>query len=176
MKPLLKACLNTIGCALMLCTFSCSTTSVAATGPNVVMIVVDDLGWADVGFNRPAGVFETPHIDQLASESVQFTDAYAGAANCAPSRAVLMSGQYSPRHGVYTVSPSARGHEKTRKLIPVTNTNTLSDEVVTLAEVFKTKGYTTGTFGKWHLGDDPKTQGFDHNVAGFFGRASKELL
>lgn len=134
--------------------------------PNVLMIVVDDLGWADVGYNDRTGVFQTPNIDALANRSLVFTDAYAGAANCAPSRAVLMSGQYSPRHGVYTVSPSARGNEKTRKLIPEPNVDILDDDVVTLAEMFKVAGYTTGSFGKWHLGDDARTQGFDHNVAG----------
>nr|WP_224745796.1 sulfatase [Neiella litorisoli] len=134
--------------------------------PNVVLIVVDDLGWADVGYNDHTGVFQTPNIDALAAKGIAFTDAYAGAANCAPSRAVLMSGQYSPRHGVYTVSPSARGNDKTRKLIPEPNTDILADEIVTLAETFKSAGYTTGSFGKWHLGEDAKTQGFDHNVAG----------
>lgn len=138
----------------------------AANPPNVVMIVVDDLGWADVGYNDHSGIMQTPNIDALASKGLTFSDAYAGAANCAPSRAVLMSGQYSPRHGVYTVSPSTRGNEKTRKLIPEPNTNDLEDDVITMAEMFKKQGYTTGNFGKWHLGLDPKTQGFDHNVAG----------
>lgn len=138
----------------------------AANPPNVVMIVVDDLGWADVGYNDHSGIMQTPNIDALASKGLTFSDAYAGAANCAPSRAVLMSGQYSPRHGVYTVSPSTRGNEKTRKLIPEPNTNDLEDDVITMAEMFKKRGYTTGNFGKWHLGLDPKTQGFDHNVAG----------
>lgn len=134
--------------------------------PNVVMIVVDDLGWADVGYNNYSRVFQTPNIDELATRSLRFTDAYAGASNCAPSRAVLMSGQYAPRHGVYTVSPSARGNAKTRKLIPQKNNDILRDDIITLAEMFKSVGYTTGTFGKWHLGHDPKTQGFDVNVAG----------
>ncbi|RDV27596.1 aryl-sulfate sulfohydrolase [Alteromonas aestuariivivens] len=130
------------------------------------MIVVDDLGWADVGYNDHTDVFQTPNIDALAATSLVFTDAYAGAANCAPSRAVLMSGQYSPRHGVYTVSPSARGDEKTRRLIPIPNVDVLDNDIVTLAEMFKSVGYSTGSFGKWHLGEDPRTQGFDHNVAG----------
>ncbi|EWH10521.1 sulfatase [Catenovulum agarivorans DS-2] len=134
--------------------------------PNVLLIVVDDLGWADVGYNDRSGVFQTPNIDALAAKSMVFTDAYAGAANCAPSRAVLMSGQYAPRHGVYTVSPSARGNAKTRKLIPEPNVDILADEIITMAEMFKSVGYTTGSFGKWHLGEDARTQGFDHNVAG----------
>lgn len=150
---------------LSIITFAFATAA-QAQQPNVVLIVVDDLGWADVGYNNPTGVFQTPNIDALAAKSMVFTDAYAAAANCAPSRAVLMSGQYNPRHGVYTVSPSARGNAKTRKLIPEPNTDILRDDIVTMAEMFKSAGYTTGSFGKWHLGNDAKTQGFDKNVAG----------
>ncbi len=134
--------------------------------PNVVMIVIDDLGWADVGYNQTTDLLETPNIDGLAQQSMRFDNAYAGAANCAPSRAVLMSGQYGPRHGIYTVSPSARGEAKARKLIPIRNERGLKPGVITLAETLKAAGYSTGHFGKWHLGADPDTQGFDHNVAG----------
>ena len=134
--------------------------------PNIIMIVVDDLGWSDVGYNQSTDLFETPNIDGLAQQSLRFTNAYSGAANCAPSRAVLMSGQYGPRHGIYTVSPSARGDARTRKLIPIKNQRGLKPEVITLAEALRAAGYKTGHFGKWHLGDDPDTQGFDVNVAG----------
>ncbi|WP_111979753.1 sulfatase [Algibacillus agarilyticus] len=145
-----------------------SNTAMAAdiAQPNIMMIVIDDLGWSDVGYNQTTDYFETPNIDALAQQGLVFDQAYAGAANCAPSRAVLMSGQYGPRHGVYTVSPSARGNAKTRKLIPIKNTRGISTGVVTIAESLKTAGYTTGTFGKWHLGADPDQQGFDVNVAG----------
>nr|WP_298894688.1 sulfatase-like hydrolase/transferase [uncultured Altererythrobacter sp.] len=154
------------------CTGSIGTSSRAAlpmaahSQPNVVMIVIDDLGWADVGYGQTTDLLETPNIDRLAQQSMRFDNAYAGAANCAPSRAVLMSGQYGPRHGIYTVSPSARGEAKTRKLIPIRNERGLKPEVITIAETLKTAGYSTGHFGKWHLGADPDTQGFDHNVAG----------
>ncbi|CAM3971704.1 MULTISPECIES: sulfatase [Pseudoalteromonas] len=134
--------------------------------PNILMIVVDDLGWSDVGYNQTTDLFETPNIDELSKQSLRFDQAYAGAANCAPSRAVLMSGQYGPRHGVYTVSPSTRGNEKTRKLIPIKNKRGLNLEVITLAESLKAAGYATGHFGKWHLGADPDKQGFDTNIAG----------
>ena len=120
--------------------------------PNVVMIVVDDLGWADVAYNGHGNPFKTPNIDKLAANGLVFSEAYAGAANCAPSRAVLMSGQYTPRHGIYTVSPSDRGDDKTRRLIPVENTDALPKSVLTLAEFLRANGYTTGHFGKWHLG------------------------
>lgn len=134
--------------------------------PNIIMIVVDDLGWSDVGYNQTSNYFETPNVDTLAQQGLVFDQAYAGAANCAPSRAVLMSGQYGPRHGVYTVSPSTRGDTKTRKLIPIKNKRGISTDVITIAESLKTAGYTTGSFGKWHLGLDPDEQGFDVNVAG----------
>jgi len=134
--------------------------------PNIIMIVVDDLGWYDVGYNQTSNYFETPNVDTLAQQGLVFDQAYAGAANCAPSRAVLMSGQYGPRHGVYTVSPSTRGNAKTRKLIPIKNKRGIGTDVITIAESLKTVGYTTGSFGKWHLGPDPDEQGFDVNVAG----------
>lgn len=140
--------------------------SSAKAAPNIIMIVIDDLGWSDVGYNQTTDLFETPNLDAFALQSLRFDNAYSGAANCAPSRAVLMSGQYGPRHGVYTVSPSTRGEEKTRKLIPIKNERGIKLEVVTLAETLKTAGYATGNFGKWHLGPDPDAQGFDVNVAG----------
>lgn len=133
--------------------------------PNVVYINVDDLGWKDLGM-MDDGYFETPHIDQFSKQAMLFTNSYASAANCAPSRACLMTGQYAPRHGIYTVSPSARGKASTRKLIPIQNADSLQSKVVTLADMFKIAGYTTGIFGKWHLGNDPLQQGFDVNVAG----------
>ena len=145
---------------------SFENTAQELTQPNIIMIVIDDLGWSDVGYNQTTDLFETPNIDALAAQSLRFDEAYSGAANCAPSRAVLMSGQYGPRHGVYTVSPSTRGDTKTRKLIPIKNKRGIQTEVITIAETLKTAGYATGTFGKWHLGADPDKQGFDVNVAG----------
>lgn len=133
--------------------------------PNVIFINVDDLGWKDVGF-MGGDFFETPNIDKLASESMVFLRSYSAAGNCAPSRACLMTGLNTPRHGVYTVSPSARGDKKSRKLIPIENTDSLLLKDITMAELFKMAGYTTGIFGKWHLGKDPTEQGFEVNVGG----------
>ncbi|MBT3198716.1 MAG: sulfatase [Phycisphaerales bacterium] len=133
--------------------------------PNIVLINMDDLGWKDLAF-MGSKYYETPNLDNLASQGMVFTNAYSNAANCAPSRACVMSGQYGPRHGVYTVASSARGHAKTRKLIPTKNRTDLPDDNVTMAEALKSAGYITATMGKWHLGADPKTQGFDVNVAG----------
>lgn len=137
----------------------------AADPPNIVLVVVDDLGWKDLGF-MGSRYYETPHIDQLATEGMVFTQAYAAAANCAPSRACLISGLNTPRHGIYTVANSDRGSPKTRKLIPVANNEYLPDSVYSLAEMFRDNGYATAIFGKWHLGDDPKDQGFEVNAGG----------
>jgi arylsulfatase A-like enzyme len=118
----------------------------------------------DVGFNSER--YLTPNIDRLRAEGMLFTDAYAPAANCAPSRACVFSGQVGPRHGVYTVGSSERGKAQDRKLIPVKNTNHLAPGMLTLAEALKAGGYRTIHLGKWHLGDDPLEQGFDENVGG----------
>ena len=138
--------------------------------PNIVLFYVDDLGWKDVGFNG-SRYYETPNIDRLASEGITFTDAYANAPNCAPSRASLMTGLYSPRHKIYTVGSSARGRAEDRQMVPVPNTTDLPLHYVTLAEALRESGYATGHFGKWHLGDTgfhPEDQGFDVNVGGYF--------
>lgn len=137
----------------------------ASDRPNVIYINVDDLGWKDVGY-MGSSYFETPNIDKLSKEGMVFTQGYAAAANCAPSRACLMSGQNTPRHGVYTVSPSTRGNPKTRKIIPIPNTDHLANDMLTMAELFKMAGYTTGTFGKWHVTKNPLNDGFDVNIGG----------
>jgi len=141
----------------------------SARRPNFVFILIDDLGYKDVGF-MGSTYYETPNIDRLAAQGVVFTSAYTNGPNCAPSRACIMSGQYSPRHGVYTVGSSERGNTRFRKLIPTPNKTTLDSEVVTIAEALKPAGYVTASIGKWHLGRDgkhsPQGQGFDLNIAG----------
>jgi len=138
--------------------------------PNIVFIFIDDMGWRDVGF-MGSQYYETPNIDKLAGEGMVFTSAYSNAPNCAPARACLLSGQYGPRHGVYTVDTSARGPSRLRKLIPITNTTVLDANIVTIAEAIKSAGYVSASIGKWHLGDDPQFgptgQGFDVNVGGY---------
>ena len=143
--------------------FACA--KVSQEKPNVVLIVVDDMGWSDVGF-MGSDYYETPNLDKLAAESMVFTNGYAGAANCAPSRAALISGMSAPHTGVYTVSPSTRGDVATRRLIPQPNTEFLDNDLYTIGDLFQEAGYTTGTFGKWHVGMDPLQQGFDVNVGG----------
>ena len=141
----------------------------AGAAPNIVLIVADDLGWTDLGCFG-SRYYRTPHIDRLARQGLRFTAAYSCGPNCAPTRACLMSGQYTPRHGVYTVGSGARGQAKFRKLVPVSNVTVLRDDIVTLAETLHAAGYATAHFGKWHLGPPPtagpKQQGFDVNFGG----------
>ncbi len=136
-----------------------------ANHPNIVLILVDDLGWKDL-HTFGSTFYQTPNIDKLADRGILFTNAYASAANCAPSRACLFSGMYPQRHGIYTVGSSERGKKELRKLIPTSNTTVLHDSITTIAEVLKKAGYKTASIGKWHIGEDPLTQGFDLNVGG----------
>ena len=133
--------------------------------PHILLINVDDWGYKDAGF-MGSEFYETPNIDQLSKSGMVFTQAYAAAANCAPSRACLMTGLYSPRHGIYTVGKSARGKAKDRRLIPTPNETTLKQKFLTLAEMLSESGYETATLGKWHLSNDPLPYGFDINVGG----------
>lgn len=135
-----------------------------ADRPNILYINADDLGVKDVGYNDTA--FRTPNIDRLALDGMTFTNAYAPAANCAPSRACVLSGLWSPRHGVYTVGNSDRGRRETRRLIPVANTPYLSSTHMTMAEALRSGGYATIHLGKYHIGKDPLSDGFDVNVGG----------
>jgi len=133
--------------------------------PNILLINIDDMGWRDVGF-MGSEFYETPNLDALAADGMIFTNAYASAANCAPSRACMMSGQWTPRHGVYTVASSERGKSRDRILIPTPNTTTLPDSQYIITEALKDAGYLTCHAGKWHLNDDPTSQGFDVNIGG----------
>jgi len=132
---------------------------------NVVVFMVDDMGWRDPAFQ--GGTYHrTPRMDALAQRGVTFSNAYSCGPNCAPSRACWMSGQLSPRHGVYTVGSAQRGRSADRALVPTPNRRDLADEILTLAESLRGAGLRTGHFGKWHLGADPTNQGFDVNVGG----------
>ncbi|MCA9049045.1 MAG: sulfatase [Planctomycetaceae bacterium] len=145
--------------------------------PNIVLIFADDLGWRDVGFQSD-GIFLTPQIDRLATQGMVFTDAYAAAGNCAPSRACLLSGTYTPRHHVYAVGSTNRGPKNLMRLTPVPNRSGLNRNVVTIADALKSAGYATGHFGKWHLhgpdGSRPSEQGFDETYDSFGDGEVKE--
>src|SRR5687768_4282910 len=138
-----------------------------ARRPNVVFIMADDLGYTDVACYGTR-YYETPHIDRLAAQGVRFTDGYTCGPNCQPTRAALMSGQYGPRTGVYTVGSIERFNWRTRPLRPVDNVQQLPPEKVTLAQSLKSAGYATALFGKWHLGEQgefhPSNRGFDEAI------------
>lgn len=138
--------------------------------PNILFIYLDDFGWKDAGF-MGSDFYETPHLDALAAKGLVFTDAYSNAANCAPSRASLLSGQYGPRHRIYNVGTKPRGQAAHRRLMIEPGTSDLDPGIVTWAEALKGAGYRTGMFGKWHLGKSPLTQGFD--VAVEYGQLTK---
>jgi arylsulfatase A-like enzyme len=136
-----------------------------ADRPNVLFIFMDDYGWKDLGY-MGSDFYETPHLDRLARQGMIFSDAYSCAANCAPARACLLSGQYTPRHELYNVGTSPRGNAKHRKLKHIPGTSTLRTDIVTWAETLRQAGYKTATMGKWHLSDDPLPYGFDINIGG----------
>lgn len=136
--------------------------------PNIVFILADDLGWADLpvygnSFN------EAPNIDRLASEGIRFTNAYAACPVSSPTRASIQSGQYPARVGVIDFIPGHwRPYEEV--IVPKNRTQYLPEEIVTIGEALKNAGYATGYFGKWHLGDDrehhPLNQGYDEANVG----------
>jgi arylsulfatase A-like enzyme len=152
----------------LVATLALAATAVAADRkPNVVFILADDLGWTDVGC-QGSKYYESPHIDQLAAAGLRFTDAYTCGPNCQPTRAALMSGQYGPRTGVYTVGGIDRFNWQSRPLRPVDNVTKLNPKVVTVGQMMQRAGYKTGMFGKWHLGQDPThhpaARGFDEAI------------
>jgi len=141
--------------------------------PNIVLILADDMGWTGLG-SYGSAFYETPNIDTLAAEGLSFTRAYSAGSNCAPSRASLMTGQYTPRHGVLYVGPGTYqdrwkervGDLKAFPALQPKGRTTLPDSTQTVAEVLQAAGYRTAMFGKWHLGKNdqhPSKRGF--NVA-----------
>jgi arylsulfatase A-like enzyme len=136
----------------------------AGTKPNILFILADDLGWRDTGY-QGEGFFETPRIDAFAKSGMVFTNGYAPAANCQPTRACLISGQYTPRHHVYAVGSTKRGPAEMMRLVPIPNRSGIPAEEWSLADAMRSAGYATGIFGKWHLsgpdGCSPTEQGFD---------------
>ena len=132
---------------------------------NVVFILIDDLGWADLGCYGST-FHETPNLDRLAREGMRFTDAYAACPVCTPTRASIMTGKYPAR---LDITNWYYGRIR-KKLVGAPYVENLPLEEVTLAEAFKAAGYTTCFVGKWHLGREgywPENQGFDINIGGW---------
>jgi arylsulfatase A-like enzyme len=146
----------------------------APKGPNFLFILVDDLGWRDIGCYGST-FYETPNIDRLAAEGVRFTDAYAASPVCSPTRASILTGKYPARLGITDYIDDRHGHNQpehwTRNtpLMPAPYADRLVLEEVTIAEALKEAGYATFFAGKWHLGPEgywPENQGFEINKGG----------
>ena len=159
--------------------------------PNIVLIIADDMGWNQVSNsaltnNNPSDFFETPNIDLLASQGIAFPNGYVNGANCAPTRAAILSGQYAarPHNNVFTVYDLNRGNTASNSnligpymgLASNDNIDEIPKSAITLAETLKiTAGYKTAHFGKYHVGEyedvntsnnAPTDQGFDYNFGG----------
>lgn len=133
--------------------------------PNILIIYLDDFGWRDCGY-LGSDFYQTPNIDQLASQSISFSNAYAAAANCAPSRASMLTGLYTPRHQIFNVGTRLRGNPQLSRLIHVPGTDTLPSNLLTYPQIATRLGYTTMNIGKWHLSDNPRDYGFQRNIGG----------
>ena len=138
-----------------------------AKQPNIVFILVDDLGYMDIGANNPSTFYETPNVDALAASGVRFTNGYAANPVCSPTRYSIMTGKYPSRTNATNFFSGARPG----KFRPAVLYDRMDLEEITVAECFQAAGYTTAFFGKWHLGPTeeywPEHQGFDLNVGGF---------
>jgi arylsulfatase A-like enzyme len=146
------------------CTFVPGAGAEGFIRPNVVLILSDDHGYGDVScYHHPEGV-DTPNIDRLAHRGVRFTQGYASAYVCAPTRAGLMTGRYQQRFGFYRAPDSRIG-------MPLSE--------ITIADVLRKEGYATGVFGKWHLGIEPAyhplKRGFDE-FYGFLGHGAHDYF
>jgi arylsulfatase A-like enzyme len=155
--------------------FSCKNDAITLKKkPNVVFILVDDLGLMDLGVTGSA-YYETPNIDRLAKEGMIFTQGYAASRVCSPSRASVMTGKFTARHGITDWIGAKTGTDwrdqgRYDKLLPADYVHNLPKNDVTLAETMKDAGYKTFFAGKWHLGKEgsyPEDHGFDINVGGW---------
>lgn len=140
--------------------------NVPASGkPNIVVILTDDQGYADISFNpHHSKEVSTPHMDELARSGVFFSQAYVSGNVCSPTRAGLMTGRYQQRAGIYTAGEGGSGLPLDHKIFP---------------QFLKPAGYVSGAFGKWHLGltreYNPASRGFDE-FYGFLGRGAHDYF
>lgn len=160
---------------ILIIAFQCHPVDKARNAPpNVLFILVDDLGYNDLGF-MGSKYYETPNIDQLAQEGTYFTHAYAGSRVCSPSRATIMTGQFTARTGITDWIGALEGEnwrKKNRhdKLLPAQYHHQLDHGITVLPEAYQKAGYRTFFAGKWHLGNEgsyPEDHGFDFNKGGY---------
>ena len=161
--------MKTLSLLVLLLTVSAGVLPAAeARRMNIVLFLVDDLGWRDIGANGST-YYQTPNIDRLAREGVRFTDAYAACAVCSPTRAAVLTGKYPARLLLTDWLPNGRWEPKSR-LRSARFVRSLPLEEVTLAEALREGGYRTANIGKWHLGGEPfslpQHHGFDLNIGG----------
>ena len=137
--------------------------------PNVVLILIDDLGWKDLSCYG-SSFYETPHLDALAAEGVRFTNAYAACPVCSPTRASILTGKYPATVGITDwIDWGGKVHPARGKLVDVPYLRELPHSEYTLAQALRARGYATWHVGKWHLGEQghhPEDHGFDVNVGG----------
>jgi len=162
-----RACLNLTALALAIALPPTAVRAVdAASKPNVVFVLVDDMGWTDLGCFGST-YYETPNIDRLAAQGMRFTDAYAACTVCSPTRACILTGQYPAR---LHITDWIAGHKRPFAKLRVPDwTMQLSPAIPNIAQAFKAAGYATASIGKWHLGPEacwPDKQGFDINIGG----------
>lgn len=162
-RTLLRSTLTAAACAAL----PSMAFSANERKPNIIVILIDDMGWADVGCNG-SQYYETPNIDRLAAQGMRFTDGYAACPVCSPTRASIMTGKYPARLHLTNFLYGTRERIDS-PLTTIDYEQQLPLEEITLAEALKTAGYTTGHIGKWHLGGQgffPENQGFDVNIGG----------
>lgn len=159
---------------IILLSVACQTQETVKKPPNIVFILADDLGAHDLGFSGST-YYETPNIDRIAQEGFVFTQGYAASRVCSPSRASLMTGKFTARHGITDWIGARSGTEwrKTNRhdiLLPADYTHSLPKADVSMAEAMQMAGYKTFFAGKWHLGsegDYPEDHGFEINQGGW---------
>jgi arylsulfatase A len=151
-------------CLLLLATLAQAQTQ---RPPNIILILIDDYGWTDVGCYG-SKFYQTPNIDRLARQGVRFTNAYAAAPVCSPTRASLMTGKSPARLHLTDWLPGRTDRPDQKLARPIIKQQLALSET-TLAEALQSAGYATAHIGKWHLGGkgfEPERQGFDLNIAG----------
>jgi arylsulfatase A-like enzyme len=148
--------------------------------PNILFVLVDDLGYKDLGFTGST-FYETPNIDNLAKQGLVFTQGYAASRVCSPSRASIMTGKFTARHGITNWIGERSGTDwrkmnRNDKILPADYVHNLPKEDITIAEALKANGYKTFFAGKWHLGDEgsfPEDHGFEINEGGWSAGSPK---
>jgi len=144
--------------------------------PNIVFILADDLGWNDLGGFGGSSFYEGPHINRIAAEGMRFSQAYAACQVCSPSRASILTGKYTTRHGITDYLGAATGERwrtygRCDKMLPPEYGPRLHPGEITFAEVLRRAGYRTFMAGKWHVGGKdagPEQYGFETAIHGFW--------